>query len=98
MYYLKDRYQSIVQTRLLRHFLPDPSSSSKAVCSRRILKIILNKQQKYEQIVRRYQSVIMSRKSRTDRQYNDQSRQEKRTNNLQTTTQKTNDRATRTPL
>ena len=64
----------------------------------RILKIILSKQQKYEKIVRRYQRVIMSRKSRTDRQYNDQRRQEKRTNNLETTTQKTNDRATRTPL
>jgi hypothetical protein len=32
---------------------------------------------------------MMSRKSRTNRQYNDQSRQEKRTNNFQTTTQQT---------
>jgi hypothetical protein len=64
----------------------------------RMYKIILNKQQKSEKNAGRYQRVIISRKSKRDRQYNDQSRQDKRTNNLHNTTKKINDRATRTPL
>jgi len=39
--------------------------------------------------------VIRSRKLKKDRQYNDQ---KKKDNDLQNTTQKTKDRATRTPL
>ena len=43
--------------------------------------------------------VIRSRKSKTNRQYNGQVKKHKRTNNdLQSITQKTKDRATRTPL
>jgi len=46
-----------------------------------------------------YQRKIRSRKSKKGRQYNGQKKKYKRTNNdLQNTTQKTNDRATRTPL
>ena len=43
--------------------------------------------------------VIISRKSKKDRQYNGQRKKDKRTNNdLQNVTQETKDRATRTPL
>ena len=43
--------------------------------------------------------VIISRKSKKDRQYNDQTKKVKRINNdLQNITQKTKDRATSTPL
>ena len=39
------------------------------------------------------------RKSKKDRQHNDQNKKDKRTNNdLQSTTQETKDRTTRTPL
>jgi len=43
--------------------------------------------------------VIKNRKSMKDRQYNNQKKKVKRTNsNLQSTTQKSNDRVTRIPL
>jgi len=43
--------------------------------------------------------VIISRKSKKDRQYNGQRKKDKRTNNdLQNVTHETKDRATRTPL
>jgi hypothetical protein len=43
--------------------------------------------------------VFKSRKSKTDRQHNDQMEKHKRvSNDLQNTTRKTKDRATRTPL
>ena len=43
--------------------------------------------------------VVRIRKSKEDRKHNGQNKKDKRTNNdLQNTTQKTKDRATRTPL
>ena len=51
------------------------------------------------QIAWRYQSVIIIRHSKKDRQHNGQKKKDKRTNNdHQNTTQKTKDRSTRTPL